>query len=263
MKKGVLFIAFILILTGCNQNKYPDGFKEDLPFGLKYYMSQKETFSILDSLVKINKISSYVNNAYKYTIPNDYRIEVTITLHFYNDSLYSIDIRNNSYGKGSEKVNYKSTIYFFETQKINLNLYRNYNRDFARYWDSKLKSYEITFVHGDSYILVFDDGVISKRLTDEEAKDLSKKAQERYENGGTVKVENSVIDGSVSQVKKYIKQTLKDPDSYKSIEWSKVKETNNGYEVQHRYRAKNSFGGYVIEEHIYYLDFQGNVIDVE
>jgi len=32
------------------------------------------------------------------------------------------------------------------------------------------------------------------------------------------------------------------------------------YWVRHKYRAKNSFGGYVIENKIFYLDEQGNVV---
>ncbi len=73
-------------------------------------------------------------------------------------------------------------------------------------------------------------------------------------------VENSAWDGSVRQVKKYLEQNLKDPDSYQSIEWSKVAKTDGGgFMVRHKYRAKNGFGGYAIEEQIFVLDAQGNV----
>jgi hypothetical protein len=66
----------------------------------------------------------------------------------------------------------------------------------------------------------------------------------------------------VSQVEDYLKRTLKDPDSYQSIEWGKVKKTAIGYKVWHRYRAKNSFGGYVVETTEFILDSRGNVISV-
>lgn len=80
-------------------------------------------------------------------------------------------------------------------------------------------------------------------------------------------VYNSSFDGSVSQVKRYLKSNLKDPDSYDGIEWSKIQITesdpNYRYYVRHKYRAKNSFGGYVISNKIFYLDRNGSVVDVK
>ena len=78
------------------------------------------------------------------------------------------------------------------------------------------------------------------------------------------KVQNSPYDASVHQVKSYLKKTLKDPSSYEKIEWGPVVESsgNEGYKyvVRHKYRAKNSYGGYVVEHQIFYLDSQGNVL---
>lgn len=79
----------------------------------------------------------------------------------------------------------------------------------------------------------------------------------------TVEVKNSGWDGSVKQVKDYLKYTLRDPDSYESIEWSVVKEKSDGYYVRHKYRAKNGFGGYVVANQLFHLDFSGNVVDVK
>lgn len=88
---------------------------------------------------------------------------------------------------------------------------------------------------------------------------------EKISSNNTEAVVNSVYDGSVYQVENYLKREyLKDPQSYDGIDWSTVqKEDNNSlykYSVRHKYRAKNSFGGYVIEEKIFYLDKSGNVI---
>lgn len=80
----------------------------------------------------------------------------------------------------------------------------------------------------------------------------------------TVEVKNSLYDGSVKQVKEYLKyKYLRDPDSYESIEWSEVKRKDDGYYVRHKYRAKNGFGGYVVANQLFHLDFSGNVIDVK
>lgn len=76
------------------------------------------------------------------------------------------------------------------------------------------------------------------------------------------KIQNSPWDGSVYQVENYLKENLKDPDSYQSIEWSSVVEKDGNYQVRHKYRAKNSFGGYVVENCIFTLSKEGNVIDV-
>lgn len=81
-------------------------------------------------------------------------------------------------------------------------------------------------------------------------------------------VSNSALDASVYQVERYLKREyLKDPDSYEGIEWSKVQKDNSNslyrYYVRHKYRAKNSFGGYAVEEKIFYLDQSGNVVSVK
>lgn len=81
-------------------------------------------------------------------------------------------------------------------------------------------------------------------------------------NTTTEIVSNSAWDASVYQVKAYLKKNLKDPDSFEAIEWSPVAKTENGYMVRCKYRAKNSYGGYIIENQIFILNKKGNVISV-
>lgn len=76
-------------------------------------------------------------------------------------------------------------------------------------------------------------------------------------------VKNNKWNGGVKQVEDYLKRTLRDPDSYESIEWSEVKQKDDGYYVRHKYRAKNGFGGYVVVNQLFHLDFSGNVVDVK
>lgn len=72
--------------------------------------------------------------------------------------------------------------------------------------------------------------------------------------------ENSKYDGSVYWVKKYLQRNLKDPDSYQGIDWSPVQKTENGHlMVRHKYRAKNSLGGFVIENQVFIYDEKGTV----
>lgn len=74
-------------------------------------------------------------------------------------------------------------------------------------------------------------------------------------------VQNSKLDASVYQVKHFLNDNLKDPSSYDPLEWSAVQTTPDGqYYVRHKYRARNGFGGMNIENKIFYLDKNGNVI---
>ena len=76
-------------------------------------------------------------------------------------------------------------------------------------------------------------------------------------------VYNSPLDGAVYQVERYLEKNLKDPDSFDAIEWSSVvKRADGGFMVRCKYRAKNSFGGYVIENQAFMLDAKGNVTQV-
>lgn len=91
---------------------------------------------------------------------------------------------------------------------------------------------------------------------------------EKSSSDNTEVVSNSGFDASVYQVERYLKREyLKAPDSYQGIEWSKVQKDNSNsiykYYVRHKFRAKNGFGGYVVEEKIFYLDQSGNVVNVQ
>lgn len=72
-------------------------------------------------------------------------------------------------------------------------------------------------------------------------------------------VKNSAWDGSVSQVKKWLRATVNDPDSLTFDEWSEVSFTGDSYAVRCSYRAKNLFGGVVRKNQIFYLDASGSV----
>ena len=72
-------------------------------------------------------------------------------------------------------------------------------------------------------------------------------------------VVNNGWNGGVHQVEQYLKRHLKDPDSFQAIEWSPVRRSCEGYAVRVKYRARNSFGGMVIEEKLFRLDTAGTV----
>jgi hypothetical protein len=73
-------------------------------------------------------------------------------------------------------------------------------------------------------------------------------------------VTNSSWDGSVYQVESWLEKNVKDPDSLEFIEWSPVSKTKDGgFMVRAKFRAKNSFGGYVIENKLFFLDSTGSL----
>lgn len=105
--------------------------------------------------------------------------------------------------------------------------------------------------HGTKWIEEWTGTAI--KISEEVSKEM-----EKLEN--LPNIENSVWDGSVYQVKNYLKKNLKDPDSYEGIEWSNViKNSDETYTVRHKFRARNSFGGMVIEDWVFILDKEGNV----
>ncbi len=78
--------------------------------------------------------------------------------------------------------------------------------------------------------------------------------------GARSPVVQSAWDGSVSQVKQWLMDNAKDPDSLQFIEWSPVETLPSGFAVRVKYRAKNSFGGYVVENKLFIMDSSGVVL---
>lgn len=78
------------------------------------------------------------------------------------------------------------------------------------------------------------------------------------------KPKNSAWDAAVAPVVDFLKANLKDPDSVQYAEWSPVTLLTIGgknyWAVRCKYRAKNSFGGYVLSNQIFYIR-NGQVVD--
>lgn len=112
-----------------------------------------------------------------------------------------------------------------------------------------------------------EDYVEAISLNAEVAPDRAYRSKQSETSSSTItssaEVKNNKWNGGVKQVENYLERTLRDPDSYESIEWSEVKEKADGYYVRHKYRAKNGFGGYVVANQLFHLDFSGNVVNVK
>lgn len=91
---------------------------------------------------------------------------------------------------------------------------------------------------------------------------MSYSAKHPIEDQSKEIVHNLSLDGSVPQVESWLKKNLKDPNSFKAIEWSKVIKNANGYFVRCKYRAKNSFNGYTVDNKLFMLNQSGEVVTV-
>lgn len=77
-------------------------------------------------------------------------------------------------------------------------------------------------------------------------------------------VYNNPWDGSVNQVRNYLKANLNDWESYESMEWSKVVPTDDGksFLVRHKYRASNGFGANIIVHQFFEVSPDGQIVSV-
>lgn len=235
----------------------------ELPLNFKFGMTRDEVNKHLEKLVKKGVISKKGDKHYDYdyVLKSGQKIETSIRTSFYEDRLY--DLWFELYGL---KFDYEFIAAIDEeiTNKVD-STYERISHYMLDHDDSKM--WIIRWYKENQYIYLrnahgtdihFVNAPIEKIADETRNQKLLEKARMK---AGT-EVKNSSWDGSVSQVVKYLKNNLKDPNSYESIEWGNVTETDNGYIVRHKYRAKNSFGGYVIEHQIFHIDWQGNITSV-
>lgn len=78
------------------------------------------------------------------------------------------------------------------------------------------------------------------------------------------KIEESFSRWSGAQIylEKYIKDDLKDPESYEHIETT-YRDNGETLTVKMRYRAKNSFGGYVVSQAVAETKIDGTLLSVK
>lgn len=235
----------------------------ELPLNFEFGMTRDEVNKHLEKLVKKGVISKKGDKYYDYDyiLESGQKIGTSIETSFYEDRLY--DLYFSLYGL---KFDYEliAAIDKEITNKVD-STYKRISYYILDYDDSKM--WIIKWFKENQYIYLrnaagtdihFVNAPI-ERIADEKR---NQKHLEKARMKVGTEVKNSSLDGSVSQVVKYLKNNLKDPNSYESIEWGNVTETDNGYIVRHKYRAKNSFGGYVIEHQIFHIDWQGNITSV-
>lgn len=103
---------------------------------------------------------------------------------------------------------------------------------------------------------------VQKQIAEREAAEKAKEEAIAAERGP--RPENSEWDAAVKEVTAFLRKNLKDPDSIQYDEWSPVSALElNGkhyWAVRVRYRAKNSFGGYVLSNQVFLIQ-HGRIVD--
>lgn len=234
----------------------------ELPLNFEFGMTRDEVNKHLEKLVKKGVVSKMGNiYHYDYILESGQKVETQIETSFYEDRLY--DLYFSLYGL---KFDYELIAAIDEeiTNKVD-STYERISHYMLDHNDDKM--WIVRWFKENQYIYLrnaygTDIHFINAPVKKNADQIRSQKGLERARMKAGTEVKNSSWDGSVSQVVRYLKNNLKDPSSYESIEWGNVTETDNGYVVRHKYRAKNSFGGYVIEHQIFHIDWQGNITDV-
>lgn len=245
----------------------------ELPLGFKFGMTSEEVNDLVKKLEKEHTIRTiYKGEKFEYirTTKSGVKVEYWLEFSYYENELYCLTLSvmsqdMNVFNAINEDIN--STL---DSSFVNINTWDEYDIDgkVYRYCFNKwFKENQIVFLrYAIGCDVTYTNAPVDKIISDKRLQQAVNEARERLNNNeesvGTADVQNSSWDGSVYQVKKYLKNNLNDYKSYESIEWSEVEKTSTGYLVRHKFRAKNGFGGYIIENKIFYLDSNGIVTNV-
>lgn len=79
----------------------------------------------------------------------------------------------------------------------------------------------------------------------------------------TYKPYQSQWDGSVNAVERWVKKNARDPKSVEFVTWSTLREVKyNEWEITCKWRARNAYGGMVINEGKFKLDDKGGCVPI-
>lgn len=269
----------------------------ELPIGFKFGNTKKEVNTNIERLKKygLKKVEIAAGDTdnpiwdYVYVSRNNKKYRASIYYDFDENNLYSLtfelqdepkkypidlteEVRSSldedltaQLGRGYKRYHYNIKNEFFNGSRT---YWIKNNMIVVMEYDHQYSTKIIKITYNDAPIYVKKDNEMNKRIAEstriqyEKIKQRKKETSTSNDDKSEYKVYNSEWDGSVYPVVLYLKKNLKDPDSYEAIEWSKVQKTDDGYIVRHKYRAKNSFGGYVIQNNIFYLNEKGHVYRV-
>ena len=74
---------------------------------------------------------------------------------------------------------------------------------------------------------------------------------------------NASYDGSVWQIRDWLRKHAYDASSLTVLHWGKVVDVKGGFTVHVKFKARNKAGTYVVSDEVFQLDEQGDVIGMK
>jgi len=74
---------------------------------------------------------------------------------------------------------------------------------------------------------------------------------------------NTTYDGSVWQIKDWLKSHVLDYSTLQVLHWGKVTDVKGGFTVHVTFKARNKAGKYVTSDVVFDLDSQGNILGMK
>ncbi len=271
----ILFILVLIVIYGCQEDakyktsdslkynrqlfilksKNKDSINNQTINSFKFGMTENEVSSLKDSLIQKEILEKYSDKITIYD-PNEVLkgneniikpIEGRIRFDYEKNKLnkITIDIGKNDF---------KNAVNIYTSIFSKPDLYFKAGKYDTKYtWIIGTQEITINYFYGSPKITHYDYISVSPEELQKRREELNRREY----------VGNNEYDGSVEQVVDYLKENLKDPRSYESISWSKVMHKNGYYMVRHKYRAKNSFGGFAVENKIFYINLYGEIYKIE
>lgn len=232
-----------------------DSINNDLIYNFKFGMTKNEVKSIEDSLTKVELFESFNNLKIFYN--EDYQLQNSINSNQFIEGNITVSYENNKLNNlniGIEKSDFKTALKVFISCYSTPDLFLDDGKFGTKYaWIIGNQEITINYRYGFPEINYYDFISVSLEEIQRREEEFARRAY----------VGNNDYDGSVSQIVTYLNENLKDPHSYESISWSKVMHKDGYYLVRHKYRAKNSLGGDVIENKLFYIDLYGAIYKIE
>lgn len=258
-------VFITLICLSCSQDQTMSD--NVFPFGLEYDMSEDDVYTILDSLISVDEVKYDEEIGYLYPFNSSYYMR--ILLGFYEGKLGTLELTSTELDHNYGTLSNSQIKRFLKKEGINLKKWKFEKPREKKY--AFIKRYS----KSDSYISFSYKGYthisFRKYGTKAEIVDVyqRKRASERIdqyskENSnytGSGKVSNSPWDGSVYQVKNYLKRNY---SSYESVSWGAVHFDNtvNKYYVEHTFKAQNALGGLSMFTKVFELDNNGKLLSI-
>ena len=242
---GVLILLLLLVLYGTNNkdgknNKWASLNKEE----------QKQT---LETLAEADKL--WDEGKHKQAYDKYYRINVLFDNHLTKEQSIRVLSRKAEY-ELSERIAYWEKTYPAKDRTFDIYKPDRYSSVVALDAEQAIeKNYHLTFE--DPKVQKVYDGVVAQKLV--YMKKAGPEPSVVFFEYGDPKYSTFEM---AEPVNEWFKDNLKDYDSLKDIDCERIKRYKDRWKQKVKYRSTNSYGGYTMDSHTFYIQ-KGKVVEVE